>query len=105
MLKRIGIPLMALAGILAFAPHQAKAAVRFGVTVGVPAYSYPAYPAYPNYAPPAYYSAPAYAYPDTVYVRPHRDRDRAEDSWEHARHESREHDRRDKDRHEYRDRR
>ncbi|MFN7997773.1 MAG: hypothetical protein U0Q18_29410 [Bryobacteraceae bacterium] len=103
MLKQLGIPMMALAGILAFAQHQAKAAVRFGVTVGAPAYSYPAYP---NYAPPAYYNAPAYAYPDTVYVRPYRDRDRVEDRWEHRRQEWREHDEhRDHERHEYRDRR
>jgi hypothetical protein len=47
MLKKIGIPAIALLGMLALAPHQAKAAVRFGVVVGAPVYTYPVYPAYP----------------------------------------------------------
>jgi len=47
MFKKIGLPVIALLGMLAMAPHQAKAAVRFGVVVGQPAYTYPAYPVYP----------------------------------------------------------
>jgi hypothetical protein len=45
MLKKIGLPVIALLGMLAMAPHQANAAVRIGVVVGAPAYTYPAYPA------------------------------------------------------------
>lgn len=70
MLKKIGLPLMALAGILAVAPHQAEAAVRFGVYVGAPAYTVRA----PYVRVPAYV-APAYVAPAPVYV--HRDWDRA----------------------------
>jgi hypothetical protein len=44
MLKKIGLPVIALLGMLAMAPHQANAAVRIGVVVGTPAYAYPAYP-------------------------------------------------------------
>lgn len=33
MLKKIGLPVIALLGLLAVAPYQAKAAVRFGVVV------------------------------------------------------------------------
>ncbi|HLY16961.1 MAG TPA: hypothetical protein VKR61_07035 [Bryobacteraceae bacterium] len=62
MLKKIGFSAIAMLGLLAFAPHQAKAAVRFGVVVGRPAYNYPVYPAYP---PAAVVEAPAYA---PVYV-------------------------------------
>jgi hypothetical protein len=73
MLKRLGLPALALVAILLLtAPAPANAAVRFGFGVGVApvypaypyAYSYPyAYPysyAYP-YAYPYYY--PGYAYP------------------------------------------
>ena len=63
MLKKMGLSVMLLAGLLAFAaPRKADAAVRFGVYLGAPAYSYPAYPApaYPDYYD---YPAPAYAYP------------------------------------------
>ncbi|MGO4885311.1 MAG: hypothetical protein ACLP59_31470 [Bryobacteraceae bacterium] len=42
MLKKIGVPVIALIGMLAMAPHSASAAVRFGVVVGAPAY--PVYP-------------------------------------------------------------
>lgn len=64
MLKKIGLPMMALAGLLMFAPNQAKAGVRVGVVVGAPAYRYPVYPRVyaPVYPAPAYV-APAYAYP------------------------------------------
>ncbi len=96
MLKKIGIPLLALLGVLAVAPHQAKAAVRFGVWAGSPpAYTYPAYPAYPESPsyPQGYYAAPSYAYPGPDYVYPYRTWDRHEDHerWEHRRHEWREH--------------
>ncbi len=90
MLKKIGLPVIALLGVLAFAPHQAKAAVRFGVTVGAPACN-PVYPAYRTYAPRVVVPAPVYgpaygtAYVGGVWrrdsdhdrvVRVHRDRDR-----------------------------
>jgi hypothetical protein len=48
MLKKIGLPTIALLGMLAMAPHSAKAAVRFGVALGVPAY--PVYPVCPPVA-------------------------------------------------------
>lgn len=102
MLKRIGLSVMLLGGLLAFAaPRQADAAVRFGVYVGVPApvYAAPAYPAY-GYDPYSDY----YSYPAPAYVTPYyggyygntyyygnswRDRDRHE--WrERERHEFRE---------------
>ena len=74
MIKRIGLPLIALAAVLAFAtPKQADARVRFGVSIGGPAYVGPApyvpygYPAYnPYYAAPY----PAYVAPGPVYVGP-----------------------------------
>jgi hypothetical protein len=96
MLKKIGLPAIALLGALAFAPHQAKAAVRFGVVVGRPAYTYPVYPAYPRaVVVPAPVYGPAY-----VGVRPEFRRD-----WDRDRdvrfHRDRDHDRdhdRDRDR-------
>jgi hypothetical protein len=45
MLKKIGLPVIALLGMLAMAPHQANAGVRFGVAIGAPAYRYRVYPA------------------------------------------------------------
>jgi hypothetical protein len=36
MLKKIGLPVIALLGMLAMAPHQANAAVRIGIVVGRP---------------------------------------------------------------------
>src|SRR5262249_23498521 len=69
MLKKIALPVVALVVMLILASAPAKAAVRFGVTVGPPVYTYPAYPYYPNpyvdpYYVPNYYYAPApYAYP------------------------------------------
>jgi hypothetical protein len=58
LLRKLGIPAIALAGMLAlFSPSSADAKVRFGVQIGVPpVYTYP----YPYYSP--YYS-PYYAYP------------------------------------------
>jgi hypothetical protein len=69
MLKKIGLPMMALFGLLALAPlNQAKAAVRFGVYVGAPAYTYPVYPSYPVAPAPAYvYAAPVVPAPAYVY--------------------------------------
>jgi hypothetical protein len=59
MLKKIGLSAIALIGMLAIAPHQANAAVRFGVRIGRPAYAYPVYPVYPTYP---VYPAPAVVY-------------------------------------------
>jgi hypothetical protein len=74
MIKKIGLPLVALTAALAFAaPKQADARVRFGVSIGGPVYVGPApyvpY-AYPAYNP--YYAAPypAYVAPAPVYVGP-----------------------------------
>jgi hypothetical protein len=47
MLKKIGLPVIALLGMLAMAPHPAKAAVRFGIVVGRP---YPVYAVCPRVA-------------------------------------------------------
>jgi hypothetical protein len=89
MLKKFSFPLLVLLAALILIPApQASAAVRFGVFVGGPVYTYPVYPrpyVYPYaYAPyPAYgYAAPAYGY------------------WggyrgDHRRHEWREHERRE----------
>jgi len=63
MLKKIGLPMMMLLGLVALAPlQQAKAAVRFGVYVGAPAYTYPVYRPYPVV------TAPAYVYPYGAWV-------------------------------------
>ena len=86
MFKKIGLPLMALAGGLLFVPHQAKADERFGVYVGAPVYRYPAYPAY-------VYTAPRYVAP----YRAYRAWDRYEDRREHRRDERWEHERREHD--------
>jgi hypothetical protein len=103
MLKRIGLSVMLLAGVLAFAaPRRADAAVRFGIYLGAPApvYAAPAYPAYPayNYNPyPDYYAAPpVYDYPAPVYVAPYSYGGYYGNHWrEHDRHEMREHGGRD----------
>jgi hypothetical protein len=72
MIKKIGLPLIALTAALAFAtPKQADAAVRFGVSIGAPVYRAPYVPyGYPAYNP--YYVAPypAYVAPAPVYVGP-----------------------------------
>lgn len=58
LLKKLGIPTLALAGTMAlFSPSPANAAVRFGVGVGVAPYYAPY--AYPN----PYYAYPYYGYP------------------------------------------
>lgn len=106
MLKKIGLPILALAAVMAFAaPQKADARVRFGISVGAPVYVAPAPAPAPYYDPyyagdPNYYAPPAvdpYAYgyvaPAPVYTTPyysapvfsfgfggHR-------GWEHERHE------------------
>jgi hypothetical protein len=60
MLRKLGIPAVALAGMLAlFTPSHADAKVRFGVQIGGPVYPYPYYgPAYPygyGYGPYVYW--------------------------------------------------
>ncbi len=72
MLKKIGLPMIALAGILAFgAPRAAEARVHFRVAIGGPVYTAP-YPYY-GYAPAPYvdpYYAPTYVAP-APYVAPY----------------------------------
>jgi hypothetical protein len=71
MIKKIGLPLIALAAVLAFAtPKQADARVRFGVAIGGPVYTAPVPYAYPNYGYPYYspYAAPVAPY--TLRQRP-----------------------------------
>lgn len=70
MLKKIGLPIMALAAVMAFAaPPKADARVRFGVAIGGPAYVAPA-PAYPYGYGYGYGSGPYYAAP-SPYVAPY----------------------------------
>ncbi len=91
MLRRIGLPLVALAALvvlLAPSPAAAKSHFGFGVFVGPSypvypydytypyPYSYPRYYYDPYYYPYAYYSYPAYGYwGGSYYWRGHRDRD------------------------------
>lgn len=77
MLKKVGVPMLALAGLLAFgAPRAAQARVHFGVALGAPVYATPVAPypyAYPYAAPGPYvdpYYAPAYVAP-APYVEPY----------------------------------
>ena len=76
MIRKLGIPALALAAMLFFIPTpQAKAGVHFGVAIGGPAYVAPA-PVYPPYVAPApgYYAPyPAYTYPVPTYVYPYAD--------------------------------
>jgi hypothetical protein len=62
MLKKIGLPILALAAVMAFAaPQKADARVRFGVSIGGPVYVAPAPAPYaydPYYAGDPYYVAP-----------------------------------------------
>ncbi|HWC96881.1 MAG TPA: hypothetical protein VG456_09035 [Candidatus Sulfopaludibacter sp.] len=70
MLKKLGLPVLALGALMAFAaPQKADARVRFGVSIGGPVYTAPApvYPygyGYPYQGYPNNYVAPAapYAY-------------------------------------------
>ena len=105
MYKNLGIGLMALAGMLMLAhPQKADAAVRLGVSVGPPVYSYPV-DAYRNVAPcpESYngYPVTTYGYAAPAYVAPSygfgwRDRDRHEfrERENRVRNERREHDER-----------
>lgn len=67
MLKKIGLPLIALTACLTFVtPRKADARVHFGIAIGGPVYTAPAYPyaySYP-YSPygSGYYAQPAYPY-------------------------------------------
>lgn len=69
MLKKLGIPVLALAGMLAFAtPKPAEAKVHFGVTIGAPpvypyAYCSPYGPYCTSYAYPYGGAYPYYSYP------------------------------------------
>src|SRR4051812_4810938 len=96
MIKKIGLSVALLASLCVLAPRPAKAEVHFGVYVGAPAYTYPAYPAYGYDAYPDYYAypAPVYRYPAPAYVTPYyssrsyRERDHERHEWlEHQRHE------------------
>ena len=91
MLKKIGIPVLALAALVGFgAPRTAKAAdVHFGVAIGNPVYAAPApvyqYPApyvdpyyAPTYVAPAPYVAPYYGWGGSW-----RDHDRDHHDWDH----------------------
>ena len=108
MLKKIALPVVALVALMILASAPAKAAVRFGITVGPPVYTYPAYPYYQDpYAAP-YVDPYAYPYsynyytPAPTYVYPYRswnayrgysnfrDHERHE-RWEHQQREFREH--------------
>jgi hypothetical protein len=107
MIKKIGLSVALLAGLFVLSPRPAKAEVHFGVYVGAPAYTYPAYPAYGYDAYPDYYAnpAPVYRYPAPAYVTPYYSygygsryyRDR-----EHERHEFREHERHERNEHRFR---
>lgn len=84
---KIAVPIVVLIALFVFiSPPQASAKVHFGVYIGPPAYTYPAYPyayGYPYvYDYPYAYSYPYYGY--QVYSYPRY-------SWGHARHEWREH--------------
>ena len=55
LLRKLGVPAIALAGLLAFfSPSSADARVRVGVGIGVGAYPYPYYAPY-GYYPYGYY--------------------------------------------------
>ena len=76
MLRKIGIPALALCAMtVLIPPPRANAAVRFGVFIGGPVYGYPAYPPPPP-PPPVYYSLyaayPVYPYPAPAYAYPYR---------------------------------
>jgi hypothetical protein len=98
MLKKIALPVVALAVLLMVASAPAQAAVRFGITVGPPVYTYPA----PYYQDPyAYGYNNYYSYPAPAYVYPYSYGYSFGGRWDHDRHEWREHERRE---HEWRDR-
>ena len=97
MLKKIGLPLMALAGMLTFVtPPKADARIRFGVVIGGPVYTAPVDPyaySYP-YSPygSGYYAQPAYPYGygygyDAPYYGAYSGYGYGGGHWEHERHE------------------
>jgi hypothetical protein len=106
MLKKLALPVVALAVMLILSSAPAKAAVQFGITVGPsPVYTYPAYPYYydPYVDPYAYsYVAPYYYAPAPVYTYPslgfgfgfggHHDRDHDRGRFEHRGNDFRGHD-------------
>ncbi len=96
MFKKIGLPAIALLGALALAPHPAKAAVRVGVVIGRPPYTYPVYPVYPV-APVVPVAPPVYVEGGVVRRDFHRDWDRGRD-FDRAHRDFRGHDRDDHNR-------
>ena len=95
MLKRVGIPMLALGAMLLVLPaKQAKAGVHFGIGIAAPTCVAPA-PVYRQpYVAPApdydYYAAPTYVYPYTnygwdghAYHRDHDD-DHGRGAWGHG---------------------
>jgi hypothetical protein len=92
MLKKIGIPLVALVAMVTLAPApKASAAVRFGISVGRPAYSYPVDPyAYSSPYTNDYYSYPSYQAPIYGYSYDNRRGHEEREYVEHRRSESRE---------------
>ena len=66
MLKKLALPLVMLAGMLAFTPRPAEARWHVGVSVGAPAYYY-GYSA-PVYVPDYYYYPRTYYYPSYTYT-------------------------------------
>ena len=100
MLKKIGIPLLTLAAIVILVPApKASAAVRFGISVGRPAYSYPVDPyAYSSPYPNDYYGYPAYpSYQAPIYGYSYNNR------WRHEYRGDMERRRRDSRQHEWRE--
>ncbi|MGA2589412.1 MAG: hypothetical protein ABSH32_05830 [Bryobacteraceae bacterium] len=97
MLKKIGLPLMAIAAVFMLAPHSAKAGERSGVDVETSADCPPPAPPVSTYV----YANSAYVYAAPVYVAVSGVADRHEDRSEHRRDERRDHEgfRHDRDRH------
>jgi hypothetical protein len=101
MLKKIALPVVALVALLILASAPAKAAVRFGITVGPPVYTYPAYPYYQDpyvtpYVDPYAYSYNYYYTPAPTYVYPYRSWNRGFNNFrDHERHERLEHQQRE----------
>jgi hypothetical protein len=107
MLKKIGIPLLTLAAIVTLVPApKANAEVRFGISVGRPAYSYPVDPyAYSSPYPNDYYGYPAYQAPVYGYSYSYNNRREREyrEAMERRRRESRRHEWREQGRHDRHD--
>lgn len=90
MLKKLGIPILALGAMLSLAPRPAQARVHFGVYVGPRVVAPPYYYSYDPYYDPYYGYPPTYTYryyapaPRYYYVPRYR-------NFEHERHEWMEH--------------